>query len=156
MAKLNFRLKMAERLGLIGVLTAAISLGAVAAPAFAGTATSQISQVNLYGVVYQSHATIVTSSGTSQASTTSGRTGGSQAGSGWIGVNGRSFDASNNALRCESGFQYTTGTQQSKTAWSCQTVAAWGYSWYSYGVTRQWNGNGYNNYYTFKSPNQNS
>lgn len=66
---------------------------------------------------------------------------------------GRLYKDNTGALCKQTSYSYNPSSQNTwfsdeTTAPSCGVG-----NYYSYGVTRAFNGNGYNSYYTFKSPN---
>jgi len=73
---------------------------------------------------------------------------------GAAGSRGRLF-IPNEVLMCEGVNTYGTTSSPSAVGRSCtktNTIS----EWYSWGVSLGWNGNGYNSYYTYKSPRLNS
>ncbi len=75
---------------------------------------------------------------------------------GWMSARGRMFTESG-ALYCEGGNVYNGGTisyPNLTNGTACRRYGS-GFNFYSYGVTKSWDGNGsYGNWFTFKSPMQ--
>ena len=137
---------------LITVAASGLLIGAGSQAAFAGYAQSAYGYFTSGNQQYMNYAYISTSDKSSVAVTsTQFSGGGTQAG--WAGSRGRLFTSSG-ALRCESTNQYNGAYNTPALGYSCnpQTTG----SWYSYGVSLGWNGSGYQTFYTFQSPNQNS
>lgn len=77
--------------------------------------------------------------------------------SGYVGSRGRLFNASTGRLRCEGSNTYNPTplvNGATVTGYACQAFGEG--AWYSYGVSRVFNGSTWKNYYTFKTGNQNS
>jgi len=68
---------------------------------------------------------------------------------GWMGVNCRIFQSSNNALKVDAGYSFTT-----LTATGFEKACYYGVhgTFYSYGVTALYNGSGNTYTYTYRSP----
>jgi hypothetical protein len=131
--------------------TAAVASSSVQDNAVTGNAASAVGYYSAGGRSYQNWSVVRTSSFKADATTLTAFTSGLTT-AGYAGSRGRLF-TSGGSLSCEGVNSYNT-----------QDLAAVGYScirktsgaWYSYGVSYAWNGSGYNAFYTFKSPNQNS
>lgn len=126
-----------------GFLTA----GAQAASAVDG----QVSSYSTFGYSYQNYSSMQNTSANAVASTTVRNANSENMPGGYMGVNARIF-TSGGTEKGESGFKYTNGPS---SAFSVPYLYGPSGTYYSYGVTRAYNGNGYNSYYTFKSPNLN-
>lgn len=86
--------------------------------------------------------------GYSEAATVSG----GDVATGWIGVLPRLYLSNGDICAERSDYTYTNTSAASLATGvygSCGTT----YAYYSYGVTKAWNGNGYNAYFTFRTPN---
>jgi hypothetical protein len=140
---------------LAGTFLAAIVVGAGTAPSIAAVAYSSVGQYTVGSYTYRNYATVNTNPGIANAITDTAPWG-FTAPSGWVGARGRLF-TSGGALSCEGTNQYKSGSTPSGTyfgAASCSRLTSG--TWYSYGVSLGWNGSGYQSFYTFLSPNQNS
>ncbi len=139
---------------LLGLVFVGFSVGFAGTTASAGTASSS---VGLWGS-YKNQATITTTTGgtgTAKASTMSGTQSGGNAGAGYLGARGRLFtDGSMSAIYCEGTTQYNSVAASQQYGYSC--TGGGHRSWNSYGVSRFYNGSGYNDVMTFNSPIQNS
>lgn len=135
----------------IGFLTAfTVSLGATSA--VAGSASSAYGYYSVGGYSYRNQATIVTGTGNDYAYTNLRSTSGNVP-PGWFGTLSRGWTTAG-ALTCSSGYTYNS-TWSSGQSRACAFSGYSGSAYYSYGVTKGWNGSSYNAYYTFKSPLQN-
>lgn len=125
-----------------------ISVGA----AIAGTASSPKGYYGpIKGWSYWNQATVHTGSPRIYASTTVSQNGTSNVPSGYMGALARLYK--NSALCASNGYSFNSGPANSL---SVPTLSACGSgTYYSYGATAAYNGNGYSYYYTFKSPSQN-
>ncbi len=76
-----------------------------------------------------------------------------QARYGNVGARGRLFSgyAPGGPMSCEGSNVFSTSWA---SAWSCTRTTK--NSWWAWGVSLSWNGNGYNAYYTYKTPSYNS
>lgn len=120
--------------------------------AFAGLANSPYGYYCPYlGHDYRNQATIVTNSSTSWAYTDVGTYNPSvNVPAGYMGALARMYKGS--ALCSQKGYTYN---DTSLTEFDEGTFTSCGHgTYYSYGATQAYNGNGYNSVYTFKSPNQ--
>lgn len=69
---------------------------------------------------------------------------------GYMGANARLYNANTNALVYKTGMDYLDSSSNNfSTVYFGGQLSG---SYYSYGVTAAYNGNGYTDYYTFKSP----
>lgn len=136
---------------LVAVFAAAFLTGLGAQSALAGTAQSDTGYYTAGGTQFKNAAIIATAPGQAQALTVTERSSGSTP-AGWAGSRGRLFTSAG-ALSCEGTTTYNTAGNQAHGA-SCSRSTHG--TWYSYGVSEAWNGSGYNPFYTFLSPNQNS
>lgn len=139
-------------IGALVALVAGISIG-LPLPAVAATATSSVGWVTSGSYPYQNYAQINNSA--KDASTWGGPRN-FTAPAGWVGSRGRLFSDSTGALLCEGSNNYNTVSLVGGGywgGWSCQRTTSGAY--YSYGVSRFWNGSSYGNYYTFTSPSLN-
>jgi hypothetical protein len=136
------------------ILTAASGLlvGLGAQAAFAGYAQSAYGYFTSGSQQYMNYAYISTSNQTATAVTSTQFSGGGTQ-IGWAGSRGRLFTSSG-ALRCESTNQYNGEYNYPAFGYSCNPGTSG--AWYGYGVSLGWNGGGYQSFYTFQSPNQNS
>lgn len=133
---------------LLGLVLVGFSAGFAGTAASAGTASSGVGNSG----VYNNQATITTSSGTAKASTMSGKQTGN-AGAGYLGARGRLFtDGSMVSIYCEGTTLYNSVAAHQQYAYSC--TGGGSRIWNSYGVSRFYNGSGYNDVMTFNSPNQ--
>jgi len=72
---------------------------------------------------------------------------------GYVGSRGRLFIQSTGAMSCEGTTSYSNTSLTYPSNWSNQSCTRYSHgSWYSYGVSYSWNGNGYNPWYTFRTP----
>lgn len=142
-----------HQLVILAVLMAILGFAIAYFPAVshAGTATSNWGYFTVAGKQYRNQATIITSPGNASARTYVGPTG-ACAPSGHMGYRARLYNSGGTLVQqssigynsiCAAGFSGPTNRNASG-------------AWYSYGVTWGWNGSGYNAFFTFKSPNQNS
>ena len=120
------------------------------AAAEAGTAYSSDGYFTVAGNQYINVAYIHTSTGSAVATTSTGFSNGATP-TGYAGSRGRLF-TSGGSLWCEGSNTYNSSAFAA--GYSCNSRTSG--SWYSYGVSLGWNGSGYNSYYTYQSPNQNS
>ena len=135
-------------IGAAVALVAGISLG-IPLPAFAAVAQSSVGAATAGGYNYRNYAEI--DSGVHYARTFGGPSNFTVP-VGWIGARGRIF-SSGGALLCEGATQYNSSSFGPGAYWSgnsCTRSASGAY--YSYGVTRFWNGGSYNDFYTYTSP----
>ena len=123
----------------------------ISTPAQAGTADSTIGLFTVYGVNYTNQATIYTTPGSANASTLITTASGTVP-AGWMGARARLFNSS--GVLIQEG--QTSYTPVKAAGYGVSTIRSATGTWYSYGVTYSWNGNGYSAYYTFRSPNQSS
>lgn len=150
-----------RRRALVAMATAfAVSFMAGVTPtvANAGIATSTVGSFSVAGNNYRNFARIATypTSNHQASAFTHTAPNGFTAPVGWVGSRGRLF-TSGGALSCEGINTYNPSSLASGSyhvAVSCIRNQVG--TWYSYGVSRAWNGSGYNSVYTFLSPNQNS
>ncbi len=138
-------------MAIAAALLAGVGVG-LATPANAGTALSSFGYFTVAGNQYVNYAAILTSTGHAQASTTTSFSSGSTP-TGYAGSRGRLF-TSGGSLSCEGANTYNPGPSYSAIGYSCTRTSSG--AWYSYGVSLGFNGSGYNSYYTYQSPNQNS
>lgn len=136
---------------IVATLVSTFLVGFGAQPAFAGVADSAFGYFTAGSTQYANRATILTSSLNAQARTTTYRNSGSTP-AGWAGSRGRLF-TSGGALSCEGTTIYNPALYPAH-GFSCTRLSSG--AWYSWGVSQGWNGSGYNTFYTYKSPNQNS
>lgn len=132
---------------LIGLLFAA-SLSVVSA----ASSSSPWLYYSCYGKNYCNQSTIFISpsgaSGISQANSNSG-----SVPSGYIGVCPRLYNGS--GTLCQTvDWQYNSSSATAKQVSTGEHTVR-GQSYYSFGITRAYNGNGYSNYYTYQSPSLN-
>lgn len=120
--------------------------------AFAGYAQSAYGYFTSGSQQYGNYAYISTADKSATAVTSTQFSGGGTQ-VGWAGSRGRLFTSSG-ALRCESTNQYNGQYNYPAFGYSCNPGSSG--TWYSYGVSLGWNGSGYQSFYTFQSPNQNS
>lgn len=140
---------------LIAALAVGLALGVGAAPAMAGTANSAKGYTGtIGGKTWWNQATIYTSSGSAQATTSSGPWSTSAA-AGHVGSQGRVM-ASGDALKCLGTMTYSTTTLAAQSGSSGYCRKSMSGAYYSYGVSHFWNGSGYSPYLTYRSPSQNS
>lgn len=152
--KVSKKAESPRRLTVAAAVMVAIGFGATIAPAAAsaGSASSSNGYYSDNGRGYYNRAEMNTSAGKAWAVTVVGPSNGQGVPGGWMGARARLF-SSNGALVQESNTVYNG---QNSTLLSVPTTRYANGSWYSYGVTYGWNGNGYNPHYTFQSPNQTS
>lgn len=137
--------RIAAAAALVGVL-----LGGVASPAAATVYNSSVGNIgSAAGYSYTNQATIDNAIRWASTKTNANAV----APPGYIGSNGRLFRSSG-SLCAESGFAYTSTSASGYQVFSPSGGCGSGY-YYGYGVSRFWNGNGYNSAYTFKTPNLN-
>ncbi|SFR97758.1 hypothetical protein SAMN04487783_0139 [Agrococcus baldri] len=157
---LNVRFRP-QSLTLAAIVIAAFVVGFVVsfapAAAHAGVSTGGTGAFSWSGS-YRNNATVATYPSTHQANAfTDTWPNGHTAPAGWVGSRGRLFNASTGALRCEGSNQYNPSALPSgshQVGVSCVIYQAG--TWYSYGVSRAYNGSSWTNRYTFASGNQNS
>jgi hypothetical protein len=137
-----------------GALLVGLVIGIPSGAALAGSATSARGYYNNAYVNMYNTATVYTQSNLGRGGTFTANALSGNLPAGWLGAQGRLFkDGAANATKI--------GT------WSYSPTASSGISglsgdasghfvWFSWGVSRIWNGNGYDSVYTFHSPNQNS
>jgi hypothetical protein len=149
--KRSGRHRSRSALALAGAIIAAFLLGAIPTAAYANT-TSTMGYPTVNGKTYRMYALLyIPYPNQAGAYTYNGPNSGSIA-AGWAGANGRLF-TSGGSLSCESGWGYSTSTITYPSFYgrrSCMRTQSG--TWYSYGVTRHWNGDSYDNYYTYKTP----
>jgi len=138
------------RAGLLGGAGVAVIFGASGAAAYAVTVSySTVGQFNTGGHVYDNQASIGVGS-VNFASTGTWTDNNQNVPSGWIGSEGRMVK-SNGALCATTGMLYMPGAG---SGWNVATNTICGHGYYfSQGKSAGWNGNGYNYYYTFRTPN---
>jgi hypothetical protein len=129
-----------------------LALGISAGSAIAGSSQSAYGYYTVNGHQYKNVAVVATQSNFAQALTQTWWSTGSVT-SGWAGARGRLF-TSGGSLSCEGSNQYNTTTGERAQGFSCSRTSSG--AWYSYGVSLAWTGSGYQSFYTFQSPNQNS
>ena len=137
---------------LITVTVSGLLIGAGSQAAFAGQAQSAYGYFTSGSQQYMNYAYITTTDKNSSAVTSTQFSGGGTQ-VGWAGSRGRLFTSSG-AMRCESANQYNGEYNYPAFGYSCNPQTSG--IWYSYGVSLGWNGSGYQSFYTFQSPNQNS
>lgn len=130
-------------------------LGVGTQAAIALTYSSQTGYFTVAPYDYRNWATIITSSGSARATTSTGPQ--SPVGGGYVGSRGRLMIDGGTTLSCEGTNVYnsTTISYPVMVVGSSCTRTTSG-AWYSWGVSRAWNGSGYNSIYTYKSRSQNS
>lgn len=152
---MNARPARGARSAIALVFFAALFVGSQTGAASAGIATGQKGYITAFGRSYYSSSTISTSYGYALASSTIQTANGSLAPTGYMGAMARLYNGDTNALINSSPYDYSPS---SFSSWGAQTggpVTAYR-NFYSYGVVKAYNGNGYNAHYTFKSPIQQS
>jgi hypothetical protein len=135
-----------------GVALAGLVAGLGAQAASAGTATSANGYSTIHGHQYVTRAYVTTSTKQAYAGTVNVWSSGSTT-AGWAGSRGRLFTSAGK-LSCEGSTMYNRANGSQITGLSCTRTTTG--AWYSYGVAQGWTGSGYQSFYTFKSPNQNS
>lgn len=123
-------------------------LGSGAAAAHAAFYSSSVGQFTGAGRTYNTQAVLNTDSSPDLASTFVSVQGG-PAPAGWLGSQARTF-LENGAFCGEGSFYYSssaTSTTSSNLGMGCGAQR-----YFSWGVTKGWNGNGYNTVYTFRTP----
>jgi hypothetical protein len=142
------KVSIGTRLGLGAFLLAGfVTAGAGAASA----ADGQTSAFTVAGYSYNAHAGITSNATNAVAVTDVNHATSGNVPAGYIGANARMFTSGGTEVG-ESGFKYTTTAASGIGVPYLHGPSG---TYYSYGVASGYNGNGYNNYYTFKSPNQN-
>lgn len=138
-------------LGLIcGVFLGAASV-ALAAEAYGTVGGTYV----IDGHTYYNRSDILTQQGGSPsdwAYTVTWTQNNSTVGAGWIAVDARKFK--NGSLCEQTGYQYNSSPVTGLGLYA-NSVACGSGTYYSYGLTAYWNGNGYDYYDTFRSPSLN-
>ncbi|MFJ4170773.1 hypothetical protein ACIPY3_14790 [Paenarthrobacter sp. NPDC089714] len=131
---------------MIATFVAAFSVMFGAQAAFAyGAVNGSMAQYYVAGHWYDTYPTVYTQPASyALASTRSSFTGGGTY-AGWAGARGRLF-TSDNYLSCEGVNSYNPSQGSLAESYSCYRYQP--YNWYSWGVSRGWNGSGYNDFYT--------
>jgi hypothetical protein len=132
--------------GFLGV--ASVALAATAYSAYGYTGTVNGHDYGTRSIVY----TQQPGSPSDWAGTTVYTTGGENVGAGWMAADARKFK--NGSLCDETGYLYNSIS----TNWEepiAEARACGSGTYYSYGLIAVWNGNGYNYYYSQKSPSLN-
>lgn len=143
------------RKGLVITSLVAFAIGFTPAMAMGGAVSSESNPIT-GGKVYRSYAWVLNGSSNAyaQGSAHMGPGSGYSLPSGWAGARGRLF-SSGGSLLCEGTTGYSSSTMSYPSTYnnySCIRYDAG--TRYGYGVVYAWNGNGYNIYYTFRTPNQ--
>jgi hypothetical protein len=130
-----------------------IILGISTMVIFAGTASSSTGYYGPFlGYYYKNYATITVDGNGQNATTTVSNDGSGYIPTGYMGAQARLYK--NDAL-----YKYSTMGYSSAPVISFFATTGWSSggsgTYYSYGMTAAYNGNGYTNYYTFISPSQN-
>lgn len=73
---------------------------------------------------------------------------------GWIGVRTRLYNSSGD-LKASKGYEYSSSPCVGMSLLTQPPYSGAHDAYYSYGLTRAWNGYGYSTYGSFRSPNQN-
>ena len=134
-------------------------LAAFAPAALAGVVTGSTGQSTVAGRAYHNSATIATYPGSNHQASALTNTApwGFTAPAGWVGSQGRLFKSAGGALYCAGSTSYNGSSSASGTFSSGSScIVHIASAWYSYGISYGWNGNGYDSFYTFLSPVQNS
>lgn len=143
--------KPLARAAVIGIVVGA--LAGVPLAAHAGTSYSAQGTFNHGGTAYN-QAAVITSSAHAHASTSTWPAASTPAG--YIGSRGRLF-TSGGSLSCEGTTSYNASTLPplgAQPGYSCHRYTSG--TWYSYGVSRKFNGSTWVDVFTFQSGNQNS
>ncbi|WP_436739406.1 ATP-dependent Lon protease [Streptomyces sp. BBFR102] len=136
------------RAGLVGLLAVGL-LAAFTPQAAAATAHSPWGYYGpVKGIKYKNRATIANSSRL-YASTTAAKDGNGNVPAGYLGALARLYKG--NTLCASNGYSYTSGPANSLSVPTLGKGCGAG-TYHSYGVTKAYNGNGYNAVYTLKSP----
>lgn len=144
----------------IGMAFLSLMIGfALPTAVYAGSAQSSFKYYTVYGYNYRNYSGVTTGSynGTSYANSwTTGQTdlAATQVPAGYIGAQARLFD-SNGSVVATTPYtynDYTTATHSSDFASADPAIS--GRSYYGYGITAAYNGNGYTYCYSNKSPYQ--
>ncbi len=137
----------------VSILLVGIILG-VSTMVFAGSTISEWGYYGPYsGYSYKNRALLDVDGNGQNAMTSVYYTGSGTVPSGYMGAQARLF---------KNGSLYKYSTMQYNSSADYGFVASTGYAsggsgtYYSYGITAAFNGNGYNNFYTFQSPSQNN
>lgn len=72
---------------------------------------------------------------------------------GYMGSKGRLFDSKDNLITQTSMIYNSSSTYYLNSDFASKAGGALGNYYYGYGITAAYNGNGYDQYYTFKTPN---
>lgn len=147
LSKYKFWLKPIISSFLIGVILS-ISLSL-----FAGGGFSAYGYFTVYGIDYMNGASVYTTSTTAgagaiimpQKDTT-------YVPAGYMGAKARLFDSNNNLI-VETSWSYNSSSANIHSNYTAHTTCTAGAYYYGYGITAAYNGNGYSNYYTFRTPN---
>lgn len=123
----------------------------IVVPALAGTAYSNYSYFTDGGYGYRNQATVVTDSSGAKAATYIGSYPSETRPAGWYGALARLYNDAG-TLVLQAGYQYNdiagTGLQLWTAYWTVRD------SYYSYGISKSWNGSGYVGHATWQSPMQ--
>lgn len=133
------------------VFGACFLMALVPASASAGSAYSSYGYYTVDGHQYENQAEIVTVSDYAEALTYNQWTTETQP-AGWAGARGRLF-TSGGSLKCQSAIVYNFSDDTMAEGYCSSSTHG---AWYSYGVAYGFTGSGYQPFYTFISPNQNS
>jgi hypothetical protein len=136
----------------VSIFLVGIILGLSSIPVFAGITESPWGYYGpISGYSYKNHALLDVSTNGQNALTSSYKDGSGTVPAGYMGAQARLFK--NDALYKYSSMLYNSSA-------SSTLVESTGYfkggsgTYYSYGITAAYNGNGYDTFYTFKSPSQ--
>ncbi|MFD4990326.1 ATP-dependent Lon protease [Streptomyces sp. NPDC058374] len=135
------------RAGLVGLLAVGL-LGAFTPQAAAAAYSPWGYYGPIKGYKYKNRA-YITDSSRLYASTTAAKDGGGNVPAGYLGALARLYKG--NTLCASNGYSYTTGPANSLSVPTLGNGCGAG-TYHSYGVTKAYNGNGYNAVYTLKSP----
>ncbi|TCK92631.1 hypothetical protein EDC19_1782 [Natranaerovirga hydrolytica] len=119
---------------------------------FAGSAWSPEGYFSVYGYNYSNKSFISTSSSTYNGWTWLGASN-KMPPAGYMGAQTRIYNDANDALVASSTMTYSTQDAWSMGSDGCFRSVSFG-SYYSKGLTRVYNGNGYESYNSFQSPTQ--
>ena len=136
----------ARRLATFAAATGLL-FGAGVGAAQAATAYGTVGTVNAGGRSYSTQSVFVSDA---PAYAATNQWTGSAVGAGWMGTNARTFYGADILCR-DGGYYFNSG---STTFMGSAQYTTWGAhsDYYSWGVTAHWNGNGYEYWYTFRSP----
>lgn len=143
------------RVVLVGVLVGFL-VGAAIPVAMASSAQSPYGYYTVYGIQYRNHATVVVNpSGSSGVLAYTGASAYPQqtVPAGYIGVLARLYR--NDALVKQAGYFYNSEPLVGMSRSTSPNYTAKHGAFFSYGVSRAYNGSGYGSFYTFKSPSLN-